>query len=233
MKKKVAKSIVILIIIISIVTLVNINVTTEQCINYKCHSIKIPLYLKVLDFFTRHYHYKQLVRGIIKDEKTDEGRVMKIFTWTYENIRKVPSGFPIIDDHVWHIIIRGYGQDDQVSDVFTTLCNYAGVYSFYLWVYTQDRKSKIPLSFVKIREKYFVFDPYHGIYFRDTRGQLADLETIKSKKTWLVAGKHDEEIIDYAIYFNNLPNIKGKILKRANIQSPFRRIIFEIKKMAR
>ncbi len=138
MKKNVTKPIVILIIIIGITTLININVTTEQCINYRCHSIRIPLYLKVLDFFDRHYHYKQLVREIIKNEKTDEGRVIKIFTWTYGNIRKVPSGFPVIDDHVWHIIIRGYGANDQFQDVFSTLCNYAGLEANFYYLFNND-----------------------------------------------------------------------------------------------
>ena len=56
---------------------------------------------------------------------------MEIFIWTCENIRKQPDGLPVIDDHVWHIIIRGYGEPDQSSDVFTTLCNYAGIRAFY------------------------------------------------------------------------------------------------------
>ena len=44
-------------------------------------------------------------------------KTLKIFIWTHKNIRKAPEGLPVIDDHVWHTIIRGYGINDQSSDV--------------------------------------------------------------------------------------------------------------------
>lgn len=210
----------------------NINVTMQRGINYQWQTIKLPLYLKILDFFDRHYNYKYLVKGIIKDVKEDEERVMKIFEWTHKNIRKVPVGLSIIDDHAWYIIVRGYGTDDQSSDVFTTLCNYAGINAFFSWISSQDNSSSIPLSFVKIGKKWYIFDPYRSVYFKNTQGdELVDVETIKSKNLWLVASSYKKELeIDYAIYFNNLASIEEIGLIRSNIQSPLKRIKYEIKK---
>jgi len=233
MKKNRGALIAIILVVISIVILLNIEVSTCRGINYEVSIIKIPLYLKVLDFFDRHYNYNQLVKSIVKDVKTEEERVMKIFEWTYKNIREVPAGMPIIDDHVWHIIVRGYGASDQFSDVFTTLCNYAGLDAFYSWVYTQDRTKRIPLSFVRIKNKWYIFDPYHGAYFKDKKGRLADIETLKSNSIWTIETLTEKSDIDYKSYFNMLLLPERIGLKRAHIQFPLRRTIFEIKKIVR
>lgn len=230
--KRILKSLLyIFLILATVVLILNLKVTTRQGINYQWRSIKIPLYLKILDFFDRHYNYIELVKRIVKDAKTDEECAMRIFEWTYENIKKIPPGLPIIDDHVWHIIVRGYGACDQISDVFTTLCNYAGIDAFYEIVYTKDYLSGIPLSFVRLDKKWKVFDPYNGVYFKNMDGKISSVPEIKNSD-WLVVNLKDTEKneFDYKRYFENLPDIKEVGLKKANIQSPIRRLIFEISK---
>lgn len=217
-------------IILVIILILNINVTIRKGIKYKWYPVKIPLYLKILDFFDRHYNYKELIKRITRDADDEKGRAMKIFEWTHNNIKRVPQELPVIDDHVWYIIVRGYGASDQFSDVFTTLCNYAGLDAFYSWVYTQDRTKRIPLSFVKIEKKWYVFDPYHGAYFKDKKGRLADIETLKSNSIWTIETLTEKSDIDYKSYFNMLLLPERIGLKRANIQSPFKRLIFEVRK---
>ena len=229
MKRLAGILLLVVLAIIAIGFILNVNVTTKQCINYQCYTRKLPLYLKILDFFDRYYNYKQLVKIIINDTVTEQDRVMKIFEWTYENIKKRPAGLPVIDDHVWHIIIRGYGTSDQASDVFTTLCNYAGIDAFFTWAMTPDRSKKIPFSFVKIKDKWYIFDPYNGIYFKDNKGNLLDVELIKSNR-YSVQGRRDGIKINYSSYISNLPSIKNLGLQRSNIQSPLNRFLFEIKK---
>ena len=249
--------IVIFIVLIGTIYIVNIPVTIRQCVNYKCRNIEMPLYLKLLDFFDRHYNYKITVKRIINDsmsvagEKklTEKEKVLRIFKWTHENIKKTPEGYPIIDDHVWHIIIRSYGEHDQFSDVFTTLCNYIGVDAFFSLLYKENitvslspslqrsnkgkifNNSYISLSFVKINERWNVFDPYNGVYFKNTAGELASIEDIMNRN-WLeenidITKKSD---VDYNIYLKNLLPIKEMGLERANIQSPLNRLRYEIKK---
>lgn len=210
--------------------MLNINTTTRKGINYRWYTMNIPLYLKILNFFDRHYSYKYLVKEIVKYSKDDKERVIKIFAWTHNNIRKTPLGFPVIDDHTWNIIIRGYGASDQSSDVFTTLCNYAGIKAFYSLVSTPDQRKAIPFSFVKLGTKWYIFDPYRGVYFKNTQGELADIEFIKSDKPWIMEIMDEEPNLDYIVYFKNLPSIKESNLTRANTQSPLNRLIFEIRK---
>ena len=215
------------------VTVLNLPVTTRQGINYSVHTIKIPLYIKILEFIDRNYSYRVLVKDIIRDCKDEQEKVMKIFRWTYKNIRKAPVDFPIVDDHVWHIIVRGYGVNDQFSDVFATLCNYAGVDAFYTWAYSDDKKSALPLAFVEINDKWFVFYPYRGAYFENCRGELADIEDIKANDWVVVEDKGEKANLNYADYLSNLSIPKEYGLTRTNIQSPFNRLIFEIKKWIR
>ena len=235
MKNKWLKRIILIISIsIGIIYILNIKVTTQQGINYEVHEIEMPLYLKVLDFFDRHYNYKWTVERIIGDSRIEREKVFNIFGCTYKKIKKSPEGYPIMDDHVWHIIVRGYGVADQSSDVFTTLCNYAGVDAFFSMIYSEDRSSRIPLSFVKISEVWNVFDPYRGVYFKNREGSLASIEEIINENWLMESIDKDKEIdINYAIYFKNLSPIKEMELQRSNIQSPINRFKYQIKKWLR
>lgn len=212
--------------------LLNLPVSTKQGVNYECQTIKMPFFLKILDFFDRHYNYAQLTGRITKDATDEYERVLKIFQWTHQFIKRPPKGFPIIDDHVWHIIIRGYGADDQLQDVFTTLCNYAGLDAFYGLISNSAQSQRKPFSFVKVDGKWVVFDAYNGTYFKDRGGEFADIERLKSGE-WLAQSNNTLPKPDYAAYFNNLPSIKETAWNRANIQSPLNRLLFELKKLKR
>ena len=222
----------IVLILIVIIFILNIKVTTQQGINYQWHTVNLPLYLKLLDFFDRHYNYKQLVKRITKDANSGEEKVIKLFEWTSSNIKKVPEGYSIIDDHVWHIIVRGYGTDDQACDVFSTLCSYAGAEAIFLWLDSEDKTKRMPFSFVKIKDKWFVFDTYNSVYFKNSRKELASTEDIKNNnwKAEEINGKGSPDI-EYKEYFLNIPNINNVALQRTTIQSPLNRLFFEIKKV--
>ena len=230
MKKFLRRLLVVIVVFTVIILLFNVKVTTRQGINYRVYAIRTPLYLKIIDFIDRHYNYKQLVQRIVKDERDEQKKVMKIFLWTYHNIRKQPKELPVIDDHVWYIIVRGYGVSDQSSDVFSTLCNYAGIDAFFKWVYKKDRSERIPFSFVKIEGNWSVFDPFHGTYFKNKNGEIADIEEIKAGSTWFIETLDVRPSVDYTAYFDKLLSIKDIGLTRSNVQSPLKRLLFEIEK---
>lgn len=217
-----------------LIGMLNISVTTKQGINYRVRTLKIPLYLKILDFLDRYYNYRLIVERITTNSAGEKDSILRIFNWTYENIKPAPQGYPVIDDHVWHIIVRGYGVNDQSSDVFTTLCNYAGADAFFNWVGGGDNEQRIPLSFVKINGRWSVFDPYSGVYFTNHAGQVADIEEIL-RGDWQVEsiGGSNGPDVNYAVYLKNLQHIKGIGAARANMQSPFNRLKYEIKKCLR
>jgi len=231
LKKFLFKLLIGIILLTGLILLLNIKVTTRQGIDFQVQTKKIPLYLKMLNFMDRHYNYKQLVRGIINNEHDEHKKVMKIFSWTYHNIRMQPENLPIIDDHVWHIIVRGYGVDDQSCDVFATLCNYAGIDAFFDSISAKEKGKKIPLSFIKLQNLWYVFDPFNGVYFVNTKGGHADFAEIKGgnyRPEYL--GVPKKAVSDYKSYFDNMPDIKEVGLKREKIQSPLKRLLYELRK---
>ncbi len=216
-------------VLITAAAILSSEVTTRQGVDYKVRTIKIPLYLKLLDFYDRHYNYMLLAKRITSGAKTEEQKAMKIFEWTYGNIKKKPEGFPIIDDHAWHIIIRGYGVEDQFSDVFATLCNYAGLDASYLVVYSTGRGRAMTLSFVKTGGKWHVFDPCRGVYFVGKNGGFEDIRAMRSGE-WIAQYLDNKEVIDYKEFLDNLPIPKNGALGRPNVQSPVKRLLYEINK---
>lgn len=210
----------------------NIKVTRYQGRNYNVCALEIPLFLKILDFFDRHYHYKLIAQRIAEDSRNEEEKALKIFEWTHKNIKKTPKDFPIIDDHVYNIIIRGYGTDDQSADVFTTLCVYAGIAAFWTWVSPADSKVQYAVSFVKFEERWLVFDSFAGNYFRNKEGEIASVEDI-IRDLSIVDNAANKPVIygvDYVKYFESLSPINEKVSLRAKMHMPWPRIIFELKK---
>lgn len=231
MKKKILVPLASLLAIVLLICFLNIRVSTSQGIDYKSHSVALPLYLKVLDFFDRHYNYKNLMNKIVY--KTDDQRVkaLKILTWTCANIRKIPQGFPVIDDHVWNIVIRGYGTAEQACDCFATLCNYAGMNSFWGWVYPQGGGRAEPFCFAKINNRWCLFDPQRGAYFENTKGDFSCVEEIiQGQYSVINLYAQNGAYFDYSLYFNNLPQVEKSGLSRPSIQSPLNRLMFECKK---
>lgn len=221
------------VLLLCLVLSLNVTVTTKQGVNYELRTIKLPLYLKLLDFFDRHYNYAHLVKNITENSKSDKDRVIALLEWTYNNIKKRPQELTVVDDHVWHTIIRGYGAEDQFSDVFSTLCNYAGIEAFYSWIDSSELSDRMTFSFVKIKNKWYVFDPYRNIYFVDKEGGLADINMLKSSEGgWVASGSVAFlESLNYASYFKSMPLPGDSGLNRANIQSPLNRFFYAIKKL--
>jgi len=216
-----------------IIAILNVPVTTQQGINYQLHTIKLPLYLKLFNFLDRHFNYSELVENILNGvQATEQEKALAIFTWTYNNIKKRPDALPVVDDHVWYTIIRGYGVSDQFSDVFTTLCNYANISAFFTWIYSSDKKDRIPISFVRIGQRWCLFDPYNGIYFVNLEEKIASTEELNVGK-WkpICISELPREYVDYNRYFSNLSLTKDYYLSRARIQSPLRRVIYQIRKV--
>ncbi len=220
------------VILIGAIAFLNIEVTSRQGYDYEVRTIKLPLYLKILDFMDRHYNYKVLAKSITAEAKTDEERTMKIFEWTYNNIKKKPKELPVVDDHAWYIIVRGYGVGDQFQDVFTTLCNASGIDAFFRKVRSKDKKNARTLSFIRLKNRWCVFDAYSGVFFKNGKNEFASIDDLKSGN-WKAVSISDEKISDdYAGIAEGLNyfNYDDWKVSRAAIQSPVRRVLYLIDK---
>ena len=96
--------------VVVIVAVADLPTTTQQGVNYVVSAHSLPLYAKALDFVDRDSNYRRLSAAVMAGAAGDEAKMRAAFDWTTANIRATPLGFPVIDDHTWHIIVRGYGQ---------------------------------------------------------------------------------------------------------------------------
>jgi len=197
-------------------------VTTRQGVNFKVSTREIPLYIKVSDFFHRHYQYRMLAREITQGLGSDPERALAVFEWTRRNIRRTPEGWPVADDHVLNIIIRGYGLNDQMADVFTTLSTYVGVPAFWRVQWFSTGQKSI-LSFARVEGRWVVFDVENGLAFRNKQGALASVQEIAADPCLVKLAA--ESVSCFAGFVP--PRVPDVI--RAEQQMPWPRLVYEVR----
>ena len=220
-----------LLLVLALFVFLNMEVTTGQGIDFKNSRLKLPLYLKVLNFYDRHFNKKWLTKRITGHLETKDEKIFRLFQWTYETIRPQPKNIPVFDDHVWSVYIRRYGGSENFNDLFTTLCNYIGTNATLIRVYNKETRKRITLSAVLSQRGWVIFDPWKGVYFNNNKGHWATIEEIK-KENWRLEKLGETDILDsyYKSFFENLTNIQENELHRANIQSPINRIKYQLSK---
>lgn len=219
----------ILAVLVSLSVLLNMTVTTRQGINYEVSTLEIPLYLKVLNFYTRHYNYKWLVGQITGHLKSKNEKIFRLFQWVHEAIKPQPADLPTMDDHPWNVYIRGYGVVDNYHDLFSTLCNYIGVDSYYSIILNESKDKGVYLSLVWLEKGWVFFDPYNGAYFVNQGGSWATSEDIRAGN-WKLEKLEGADVTEslYRPFLEALPDIGDIGLRRSNSQSPLNRLILQI-----
>ena len=161
-----------------LLTIANWPVTTKQGVNFEVTTHRLPLYVKSFQFLDRHAQYRQLAAEVTAGSTTDSERVAAAFSYTRRSLHQTPDRWPIVDDHILNILIRGYGQNDQFADVFTMLCTYAGVPAFWQKVRATGTDVGAIFSFANIGGRWVVADVYEGFLFRNASGELASPEDV-------------------------------------------------------
>ena len=211
----------------------NAPMTTRQGVNFKVSTQAVPLYVKTLDFLHRHAHYQLLAKEITQDLHSDRERVVAVFVWTRQHIRPTPKGWPVVDDHILNIIIRGHGIDDQRADVFTTLSTYAGVPAFWRTQKVSDSRYRLVLSFARVGGRWVVFDVANGFMFTNGSGDLASAEELGAAPQLVRLTVGDFQYGDgpYERYFASLSSLKVPWTLRAQLQMPWPRVWSEVRRM--
>jgi len=141
MKKRYLVLTFVLLLFLCSIALLNKKVTMLQGVDGELSRITLPLYLKVLNFYDRHYNYKWLAKRITGHLDTREDKILRLFHWTHETIKPQPESLPVMDSHVWDVYVRGYGVSGNFHDLFSTLCNYIGKTHF-----SRNYTLEIPLA---------------------------------------------------------------------------------------
>ncbi len=220
-----------LIAVIGLVGVANVDVTTKQGVNFEVSTHRLPLYLKVLQFIDRSFQYQQIANEITRGAVSDADRTLRIFEWTRRTIRPTPAEWPVVDDHILNIIIRGHGVNDQQADVFTTLCTYAGVPAFWAKVRAVRGGAGVIMSFARVDGRWRVFDVFDGIVFHTGAGELATMDDLRGHAELVpeAARSLDVEGVPYTeiVTKASTPPVPSPL--RAELQMPSARVWYQLK----
>lgn len=167
-----------LLAIIGIVLVAHWPVTTRYGVDYRWSSTHIPLYEKLVNFYSRDLQTRRLVREVTKGVTEDDEKIVTIFSWVTKHVQPTPPGFPVVDDHVWNIFVRGYGTEDQRTEAFTILASYAGVPAASVDLKIPGTAGRLYLGIVQYRGRALVFDVNRRIAFRNEEGALASMDDL-------------------------------------------------------
>ncbi len=199
---------------------------TYQGVDYRVRRLSIPAYVKAMEFITRHWRYRELAQRIVAESRQRDP-VRAIYEWTRRHIRPRPSHFPIVDDHIWHIIVRGYGSADQQADVFTTLCVYVGFPAFWRFESLTPKGRKYIWSFVRLESGWGIFNVAAGWVFDDDLGRLLTVKQLKQMPGTFWDQQPEKQ--PASAYIRHLEDVRPPHPLRPHLQMPWRRLRYELK----
>jgi hypothetical protein len=190
---------------------------------------------KVIRFLLRHQDLVRITGEASKGETDPQRRMLNVLEWTKKNVRPVPPGFTIIDDHIPYIVLRGYGAEYQLAEVFTTLTTYAGYPGRWAW-YTPPRgKRQVALSFVQSEDGWWVFDLRNGGWYETSDGKIATIADFRQPDRLIRRGQAPEALegTPYLDYYRDLDKVFQNSFSRATGQMPWDRFWMELEKIFR
>ena len=208
--------------------------TTLQGINYRVTAHRIPAYVKTVDFLQRHHQYQLLVSRICGNTSNRLECVMALFDWTHSNVRQPPEGLPTVDDHPSHVVIRGYGTNDQMADVFSILSTYAGVPAFFRFLPDPRERHVLALTFVRLDGRWVPFDVEHHVVFRHVDGRLAGIDDLLAHPA--LADAHHAALpggLPYSTFISrrHLEPFVVPTTLRGQLQQPLPRLGYELRRL--
>ena len=203
----------VLILFLAIFFIANKETTRSIGINFKVTEYQIPIYLKILEFYNRHYNYKYIVKDINQNINNEEDIILNTTKWIKNNIKKIQigDGIDIVDHHPLTIIERRLGGDDQFSDLLSILLVYSNIDSFFM----SGKRFNIhlhPLTFFKINDYWSIIDPFYGVFFTNDERLFASIEDIKNGK-WQISNLKFEKIdrLNFIDTFENKFNVFDEV----------------------
>lgn len=201
-------------------------VTSRGGVNYVWSTKQIPLYEKAINFLSRDLQTRRLVKEITAGAPDADEKILRIFSWVTQNIHPVPAELPVVDDHPSHILIRGYGAEDQRAEAFALLASYAGFPSTAVRLIAPGSGGRfIIVSLVQYGTKTLLADVDRGLLLKDAQGALADLDELASNPRAMAEASQGLVVygIPYERYFQAFKDVRVSF-SRMERQKPWHRV---------
>jgi hypothetical protein len=210
--------------------------TSRKSIGHEIVEFRVPLGVKLASFWYRDWMYRHIVAEATRGLTGDLERVNALFEWVVRHIRTdMPKDWAVEDDHPLHVIIRGYGADWQVSDVFTILCTYAGYPAVMGRAKASSSTTRVMLAFVSLRGDWRVFDPYHRNRFVGEDGVPLSVAQLEAQPQLALRAEHQPVIagVPYGDYFHDIRPVEHGAFLRPKRQMWWPRLWHEVGQLGR
>lgn len=189
----------------------------------------ISLLEKAVGFWHRDIAMRSLAERIGSGAAGDEALALRVLEWTRANVRPVPPGLPVVDDHAYHVVVRGYGTHDQAADVFAILAAYAGLPATLALVRSEDGALLYSFALVRLNGDWRVVDVREGIVLRRKDGTLASLDELRADPT--IAADLPRPRGSIAGYPTLLARLERPERLRSETQMPLSRAVLELRRL--
>ncbi|MDE3118892.1 MAG: hypothetical protein KGL03_07745, partial [Nitrospirota bacterium] len=191
---------------------------------------RMPLWEKAAKFYLRHRQFQRWAEEAAGGETDPQRRVLRLMEWTRSQVKPIPSGLPLVDDHISHIVLRHYGNDGQLSEVFTALTTYTGNEGRWEAYSPPGASARVALCFIESEGKWWVFDVWNGGWFETPSGQIATIEDFKHPEQLRRRGQAPELLggLPYINYFQDVEGVFVRSFSRASGQMPWHRLLMVI-----
>ena len=205
----------------------NIPTTSFEGVDDTVIAHRVPLWEKAARFYLRHIEFERWVREAAQGETDPQRRVLKLMDWTMKTVRHITPEVPFIDDHISHIVLRHYGNDGQLAEVFTALTTYTGSQGRWEAYQPTGAKERVALSFVESENGWWVFDLWNGGWFETPSGKVATIDDFRHPEQLRRRGNAPEVLhgTPYLDYFKELDQVWKRSFSRARGQMPWHRFL--------
>ena len=214
-------------IVLAVILVGMIPTVSKQGVNEALVLHRIPLWQKAANFYLRHVEFERWAKEAAGGETDPQRRVLRLMDWTMKQVQHRPPEMPFVDDHISHIVLRHYGNDGQLAEVFTALTSYSGNEGRWEFYTPTGAKHRVALSFVRSEDGWWVFDLWNGGWFETPDGKIATIADFRQPDRLRRRGQAPE-ILDgtpYLDYYRDLDRVFKRSFSRAPGQMPWHRLL--------
>lgn len=158
------------------------------------------------DRLYREVSYQHLANRLTAGAATDTDRILRIFDFIHQQVNVV--GAPVVDDSPWNDFVRGIGWCDQQSWGLATLLSKQNIHARFAMLRKASGVSPHTVAEVRIGDRWALFDPLNGLYYRKPDGSFATLEEVAQDPA-LIAAEPKIQLLQPEVRATFLDSVPG------------------------
>ena len=158
------------------------------------------------DRLYREVSYQYVANQVTAGAANETERILRIFDFVHQEVNV--AGAEVVDDSPWNDLIRGIGWCDQQSWDFATLLSKQNIHARFAMLRKASGVSPHTVAEVKIGDRWALFDPLNGLYYRKPDGTFATLEEVVGDQA-LIIGEPKIQSLEpevRAAFLDSVPN---------------------------